>query len=98
MEWATKHGHDGLDPASDYMALCKSCHRKYDMTDATKAKIRETVAAYYADPEHRAKAAAYGSMSRGSQGRGPDKSPESKARRSEAAKHRKVKFRPPAAD
>lgn len=42
-EWATIHGTDGMGP-EDYLALCRSCHRKYDFNPeniqaATRAKI-----------------------------------------------------------
>lgn len=29
-DWATVHGKDGYDPFSDYIPLCRSCHRSYD--------------------------------------------------------------------
>lgn len=38
-QWAQVHDSSGWDPENDYLALCRSCHRKYDMTDETKAKI-----------------------------------------------------------
>ena len=39
-DWATIHGHDGFDPFSDYIALCKQCHADYDdRSSQTKAGI-----------------------------------------------------------
>jgi hypothetical protein len=40
-EWALKKGHEYSDNPDDYIQLCPSCHRKYDMTDEVLKKHRE---------------------------------------------------------
>lgn len=37
-EWATIHGHDGLDVFLDYVPLCSACHHQYDGQHAKRAR------------------------------------------------------------
>lgn len=41
-EWALKKGKEYKHKRDNYLMLCKSCHRKYDMTDKIKNKISAT--------------------------------------------------------
>lgn len=38
-EWALKKGRSYSRERQDYIMMCVSCHRKYDMTDAKKKKL-----------------------------------------------------------
>jgi hypothetical protein len=39
--WSTIHGADGFDYWADYVPLCSSCHRLYDMTDELRAQFSQ---------------------------------------------------------
>lgn len=41
-EWALRKGHSYSDNKEDYLQLCKSCHRKYDCSELTREKLRES--------------------------------------------------------
>lgn len=40
IQWAKKQGADYTHVRSDYLGLCRSCHRKYDMTPKEKARLQ----------------------------------------------------------
>lgn len=45
-EWAQIHTEDGSDPWADYVALCRSCHKTYDLRGRVlSAEARENIAA-----------------------------------------------------
>src|SRR5216110_1355081 len=57
-EWAQVHGTDGEDPWADYLPLCKSCHRFYDMTPEARANIAAGKLTQYESAEAREKTGA----------------------------------------
>lgn len=48
-EWAQIHTEDGLDIWADYVPMCHSCHRRYDITAETRVKLSQLMT-----PERRA--------------------------------------------
>lgn len=50
-ELALKKGREYSFDVGDYIELCVPCHRKYDVTDAFKAKCRERVLSNLPDPK-----------------------------------------------
>lgn len=48
-EYALKIGHEHDRNRDNYLMLCRSCHRNYDMTDEKKAKISSYIAGKYND-------------------------------------------------
>jgi hypothetical protein len=41
-DWAQVHTEDGLDPWTDYVSLCRSCHEIYDDKNTGRTKSPET--------------------------------------------------------
>lgn len=42
-EWALIRGREYSDDPADYISLCPSCHRKYDLTEETRKKLSEVM-------------------------------------------------------
>jgi hypothetical protein len=40
IQWAKKQGVEYSHNRTDYIGLCRSCHRKYDMTDKERARLQ----------------------------------------------------------
>ncbi len=54
-DWALVHGETGMDPWADYVPLCRSCHKKYDLRGVVRSDVyRENIAAARRGKHHSA--------------------------------------------
>ena len=55
LDWSQVHDTDGTNPHEHYQPRCRSCHKKYDMTDEFRQRMSEVQKGKPKSPEHRAK-------------------------------------------
>lgn len=85
-QWALKKGCMYEYDIDNFMQLCASCHKKYDMTDETRAKISAAMKQRMVSSETRAKISASTSAFR----KGKHHTVETRAKLSVANRNRKV--------